>query len=75
MLAKQERQAIARRLFEAMRAHFPDRYIEMLDEMGISFCPIDSSLPTMKTKLKDLGVAGRELIVLYQNDAGENSLY
>jgi hypothetical protein len=29
MLAKLERQTVARRIFEALREHFPDRYVTL----------------------------------------------
>jgi hypothetical protein len=34
MLTKEERQAVARRVFEALSAHYPDRHIVLVENPG-----------------------------------------
>jgi hypothetical protein len=34
MLTKEERQAVARRVFEALRARYPDRHIVLVGQPG-----------------------------------------
>ena len=50
---KEERQAVARRIFEALCKHYPDRYIALVEQPG----NIGLTSAAAQSEIADLGVA------------------
>jgi hypothetical protein len=52
-LTKEERRAIARRIFEALCEHYPDRYIALVEQPGNAGLTATAA----QSEIPDLGVA------------------
>ena len=53
-LTKEERQAVARRIFEALCEHYPDRYIALVEQPGNA--GVTPTAAQSASEIADLGV-------------------
>jgi hypothetical protein len=52
-LTKEERRAVARRIFETLCEHYPDRYIALVEQQG----KVGLAAAVAQSEIADLGVA------------------